>query len=177
MDKAGTDDLTSMRGIGPKLAQAFAKHGVTSFAQIAALDGAAIKTLEDTGDFKGNNDWAGWILVAKALIAQQVSAERDAAIVAAAGNPVALAAIEKEFDASPETIDVLYPPPAGMPASVLDAAQLVVKATTSKGRWRIGRHFTREETLIPFASISDEQKQALLDDPRIDVKLRLFKPA
>lgn len=101
-------------------------------------------------------------------------------VSAAAGDgkgAATLDAIEEEFDQSPESIDVLYPPPPGIPASVLEGAQLVVKATTSKGRWRAGRKFTRDEALIPFTSVTDEQKQALVDDPKIDVKLRLFKPA
>jgi hypothetical protein len=109
--------------------------------------------------------------------AQSASDVSVAADVVDGKSADALAAIEKQFDASPQSVDVLFPPPAGIPASVLECAQVVVKANTSKGRWRIGRHFTRDETLIPLAEVSDEQQRALVDDPKIEVKLRLFKPA
>jgi hypothetical protein len=112
--------------------------------------------------------------VEQAQSASDVSAAAD---VVDGKSADALAAIEKQFDASPQSVDVLFPPPAGIPASVLEGAHLVVKAMTSKGRWRAGRHLTRDETLIPLAEVSDEQQRALLGDPKIDVKLRLFKPA
>ncbi len=75
------------------------------------------------------------------------------------------------------TMDISFPPPEDVPGWLLEGAQLVVKATTSKGRWRAGRKFTRDqETLIPLSGVTGDQQQALVADPMLVVKLRLVKP-
>lgn len=58
-----------------------------------------------------------------------------------------------------------------------DAAPLpeggVVKVTAKaeRGRWRIGRHFTRETTTIPIDELEPEQLEALQADPDLSVSI------
>lgn len=51
-----------------------------------------------------------------------------------------------------------------------DDRTIVVRGPT-KGRWRIGRHFTPEPVTIPAAELGPEQVTALLDDPELTVLL------
>ena len=57
------DDLTRIKGLGPKLAATLREQGVTSFAQIAAWDEAAIDRVDaGLGRFQGRirrDDWVG----------------------------------------------------------------------------------------------------------------------
>jgi predicted flap endonuclease-1-like 5' DNA nuclease len=56
------DDLTRMKGVGPKLAERLNALGVTSFAQIAALDPAEAETLDaQLGTFQGRIHRDRWI--------------------------------------------------------------------------------------------------------------------
>lgn len=59
------DDLTQVRGIGASSAKAFAAAGITSFAQIAAIDPASPPTVEGLG---ARPNWAGFVESAKALL-------------------------------------------------------------------------------------------------------------
>jgi hypothetical protein len=53
----------------------------------------------------------------------------------------------------------------------------VVKAKPAKGRWRIGRKFTREETVIPYLDLEAAQQiPALVGDPELVVSLRVPMP-
>ncbi|MFW2349469.1 hypothetical protein [Qipengyuania sp.] len=60
---AGTDDLTRIKGLGPKLAATLHGLGVSSFAQIAAWDDAEIDRIDaELGRFQGRirrDDWVG----------------------------------------------------------------------------------------------------------------------
>lgn len=60
--KAG-DDLTRIKGLGPKLSATLGELGVTSFAQIAAWDDAEIDRIDaELGRFQGRirrDDWVG----------------------------------------------------------------------------------------------------------------------
>lgn len=60
---AGGDDLTRIKGLGPKLAETLRGLGVTSFAQIAAWDDADIDRIDaQLGRFQGRirrDDWPG----------------------------------------------------------------------------------------------------------------------
>lgn len=59
---AGTDDLTRMKGVGPKLAQRLNEAGITSFAQLAALTPADAEALDaQLGDFRGRIHRDRWI--------------------------------------------------------------------------------------------------------------------
>ena len=59
---AGTDDLTRMKGVGPKLAQRLNEAGITSFAQLAALSPAEAEALDaQLGDFRGRIHRDRWI--------------------------------------------------------------------------------------------------------------------
>ncbi|EDL48642.1 hypothetical protein [Erythrobacter sp. SD-21] len=57
------DDLTRIKGVGPKLAATLESLGVTSFAQIAAWDDAEIDRIDSQlGRFEGRirrDDWTG----------------------------------------------------------------------------------------------------------------------
>lgn len=57
------DDLTQIRGIGPKIAAMLNERGITTFRQIAALDEHQIEELgEALGSFRGRivrDDWMG----------------------------------------------------------------------------------------------------------------------
>ena len=48
------DDFQRMKGVGPKFATLLGTHGITRFADLAALDDASIASLDDAmGPFKG----------------------------------------------------------------------------------------------------------------------------
>ena len=67
---AGTDDLTRIKGVGPKLAKMLSELGVTSFAQIAAWDAAEIARLDaQLGRFQGRIERDNWTTQAKFLAA------------------------------------------------------------------------------------------------------------
>jgi predicted flap endonuclease-1-like 5' DNA nuclease len=58
---AGGDDLTRIKGVGPKLADQLRALGVTSFAQVAAWDDSEIDRIDaQLGRFQGRirrDDW------------------------------------------------------------------------------------------------------------------------
>ena len=60
---AGSDDLTCIKGLGPKLSATLHDMGVTTFAQIAAWDDAEIDRVDaQMGRFQGRirrDDWVG----------------------------------------------------------------------------------------------------------------------
>lgn len=76
--------------------------------------------------------------------------------------------------ATPVTLS--FPLPTGASRDDLKNASIVVMAKPPQGRRRAGRAFTREETLIPYADLDDEQIAALTGDPELIVTLRLPKP-
>ena len=64
----GADDLTRLKGVGPKLAAQLNTLGVTSFAQIAGWSEAEIDRIDDQlGRFKGRIRRDNWIEQAKLL--------------------------------------------------------------------------------------------------------------
>lgn len=63
---AAADDLTLVKGVGPKVAEGFAKAGITSFVQIAAIDPASPPAVEGT---RATTNWAGIVASAKELVA------------------------------------------------------------------------------------------------------------
>jgi predicted flap endonuclease-1-like 5' DNA nuclease len=73
---AGTDDLTRMKGVGPKLAQRLNEAGITSFAQLAALTPAEAEALDaQLGDFRGRIHRDRWIEQAGFLARGDVAGE------------------------------------------------------------------------------------------------------
>lgn len=67
---AGADDLSRIKGVGPKLVTLLAELGVTSFAQIAAWSDADVTRIDDQlGRFKGRITRDQWIAQAKLLAA------------------------------------------------------------------------------------------------------------
>lgn len=71
---ADGDDLTRLKGVGPKLAARLNELGVTRFAQIAALDADAALALDaQLGNFQGRMTRDRWIEQARFLAAGDVS--------------------------------------------------------------------------------------------------------
>nr|WP_315380033.1 hypothetical protein [uncultured Sphingomonas sp.] len=67
---AGGDDLTRLKGIGPKLAARLNELGITRFAQIAALDEASARALDaQLGSFQGRMTRDRWTEQARFLAA------------------------------------------------------------------------------------------------------------
>jgi predicted flap endonuclease-1-like 5' DNA nuclease len=65
---AGGDDLTRLKGIGPKLAARLNELGITRFAQLAALDEASAKALDaQLGSFQGRMTRDRWTEQARFL--------------------------------------------------------------------------------------------------------------
>jgi predicted flap endonuclease-1-like 5' DNA nuclease len=67
---ASADDLSRIKGVGPKLVALLAELGVTSFAQIAAWSDADVNRIdEQLGRFKGRITRDQWIAQAQLLAA------------------------------------------------------------------------------------------------------------
>lgn len=65
---SAADDLTQIKGLGPKLRTTLADLGVTSFAQIAAWDDAEIDRIDaQLGRFEGRIRRDSWVEQAKLL--------------------------------------------------------------------------------------------------------------
>ena len=65
--EAVADDLTTLAGIGPKLAQALAERGVTTFAQLAAWTAEDEARFDEELSLKGRVARDAWIAQAKRL--------------------------------------------------------------------------------------------------------------
>lgn len=66
----GGDDLTRLKGVGPKLAARLNELGITRFAQLAALDEASAKALDaQLGSFQGRMTRDRWTDQARFLAA------------------------------------------------------------------------------------------------------------
>ncbi|WP_298467995.1 helix-hairpin-helix domain-containing protein [uncultured Erythrobacter sp.] len=64
------DDLTTIKGLGPKLASMLNEQGITRFAQIAAWDDAEVARIDAMlGRFKGRITRDSWVDQAKLLAA------------------------------------------------------------------------------------------------------------
>lgn len=69
------DDLTRIKGVGPKLVTLLRENGVTSFAQIAAWDDAEIDRIDaKLGRFQGRIRRDSWVEQAKLLGGGDISA-------------------------------------------------------------------------------------------------------
>ncbi|MFW5834481.1 MAG: helix-hairpin-helix domain-containing protein [Pseudomonadota bacterium] len=66
-EAAQADDLTVIKGIGPKFAATLADHGITSFRKLASLTDAEIEQLEQKLGFNGRFAREGWVEQAKVL--------------------------------------------------------------------------------------------------------------
>lgn len=68
---AGADDLSRIKGVGPKLVALLGELGITSYAQIAAWDAADIERVDaQLGRFKGRITRDQWVEQAQLLAAQ-----------------------------------------------------------------------------------------------------------
>jgi predicted flap endonuclease-1-like 5' DNA nuclease len=66
----GADDLSRIKGVGPKLVALLGELGVTTFAQIAAWDDAEVERIDaQLGRFAGRITRDQWIAQAKLLAA------------------------------------------------------------------------------------------------------------
>ena len=71
---ASSDDLTRIKGVGPKLVALLAQQGVTSFAQIAAWSDADIDRIDATlGRFEGRIRRDDWVAQAQLLAADDLA--------------------------------------------------------------------------------------------------------
>lgn len=69
-ERDGHDDLTRLKGVGPKLAAQLADLGVTGFAQIAAWDDGDIDRIDgQLGRFQGRIRRDAWVEQARLLAA------------------------------------------------------------------------------------------------------------
>lgn len=69
-EAAGADDLTRIKGVGPKLAVQLGELGITSFSQIAAWTEAEIDRIDaQLGRFQGRIRRDSWVEQAKLLAA------------------------------------------------------------------------------------------------------------
>lgn len=76
---SGGDDLTRIKGLGPKLAALLNSLGVSSYAQIADWDGAEIDRIDaQLGRFEGRIRRDNWVEQAKLLAAGDEEAFRGA---------------------------------------------------------------------------------------------------
>ncbi|NBB68906.1 MAG: hypothetical protein GVY33_01075 [Alphaproteobacteria bacterium] len=69
VDATGDDDLTQIRGIGPKFAQTLKEHGIRSYQKLASLTPKEIEELEEKLGFSGRFERENWVEQARALIA------------------------------------------------------------------------------------------------------------
>lgn len=67
---AEPDDLTQIKGVGPKMRETLQAEGIFHFWQIAQLKAKEIETLEEKLGFKGRIARDGWIGQAKTLAKQ-----------------------------------------------------------------------------------------------------------
>ena len=65
--RAALDDLSQLKGVGPKLVKLLNSEGVTSFAQIAKMTKADIDALEEKIGAAGKFESNDWVAQAKAL--------------------------------------------------------------------------------------------------------------
>lgn len=71
----GGDDLSRIKGVGPKLVALLHEQGVTSFAQIAAWDDAEIDRIDaQLGRFQGRIRRDSWVEQAKLLAGDDLAA-------------------------------------------------------------------------------------------------------
>lgn len=71
---AGGDDLTRMKGVGPKLAHRLKELGIASFAQLSAMTPAEAEALDaQLGNFQGRIHRDRWIEQARFLAADDVA--------------------------------------------------------------------------------------------------------
>lgn len=75
---AAADDLTRIKGLGPKLVTLLGEVGITSYAQIAAWSDADVERIDaELGRFKGRITRDQWIEQAKLLAAGDEAAFTD----------------------------------------------------------------------------------------------------
>ncbi len=67
--KPKADDLTAIKGIGPKFAKTLNEHGIQSYQQLASLSPADVAALEEKLGFAGRFARENWIEQARALVA------------------------------------------------------------------------------------------------------------
>ncbi|MET0307781.1 MAG: hypothetical protein ABW023_03650 [Sphingomonas sp.] len=72
--QSGADDLTRMKGVGPKLVEKLASLGITSFGQLATMTPAEVEALDaQLGNFQGRIHRDRWIEQARFLAANDVA--------------------------------------------------------------------------------------------------------
>lgn len=67
VDAVRKDDLTAIKGIGPKFAETLNAHGIKTYKELAALTPAKVADLEEKLGFAGRFAREDWIAQAKSL--------------------------------------------------------------------------------------------------------------
>ncbi|MDQ2084648.1 hypothetical protein RA307_31090 [Xanthobacteraceae bacterium Astr-EGSB] len=94
----------------------------------------------------------------------------------AEGAAESAAAPKAPIEGEPDRVIVLSPPlPADIPPGVLAGATYIVKAKPERGLRRAGRAFTREETQIPYADLTADERVAIEGEPGLVVTIRLSR--
>ncbi|MCU0830244.1 MAG: DUF2934 domain-containing protein [Rhizobiaceae bacterium] len=62
-------DVSLIGGVGPKIKALLAAEGITSLAQIAAMDAAAVAALDEKLGLKGRSAREDWLAQARELVA------------------------------------------------------------------------------------------------------------
>lgn len=71
VDVRGGDDLTAIKGIGPKIQSILNEHGITTFRQLAELDEEQFERLGDAlGAFRGRIERDDWVGAAERMLAE-----------------------------------------------------------------------------------------------------------
>lgn len=158
-----SDDLTRIKGIGAATAKLLAEAGLTSFAQIAALDPKAPPAIEGLPPMA---DWDCWIEeAAKLAPAKTEPADQDKpaepAATAQAGDPKP--AKGKKAKAVPSGKD------GGKPAPKAAGEACLVVTGPKQGRRRAGRTFGRDPVRIPLSELGKAERKAIETDPRLTV--------
>jgi predicted flap endonuclease-1-like 5' DNA nuclease len=66
-EEPAADDLQRIRGIGPAIAEKLNGQGIFTYAQLAALDDAAVAALDETLNFRGRIERDEWVAQARQL--------------------------------------------------------------------------------------------------------------
>jgi large subunit ribosomal protein L19 len=66
--EVAADDVSLIAGVGPKIKDALHKEGITTLAQIAEMDDAAIFALDEKLGLKGKSKREEWVTQAKELV-------------------------------------------------------------------------------------------------------------
>jgi helix-hairpin-helix protein len=153
------DDLKKIPGVGPALAKALNKAGVTSFDQIAAFDGHAFPIIEEKMGWKGKAvNWPKLVENAQTLAA---NGSKPNSFASGAAAPL---------DANKAGGGSTPPPPASRSGAGSSLPGTAFRVTTRRAsRWRAGRCFTSAAP-VEIASLNEADYRAIASDPALTIE-------